>query len=81
MTGASGNFLRLRSSTDGTRWSINPQGTWTVNFLDVKDSNSSTSITLTNWTDSGNNSNWSTAGGGGGGGGAAAEESVVVELH
>ncbi len=69
LTGASGNYLRLRSSIDGTRWSINPQGTWTVNFLDVKDSNSSTSITLTNWTDSGNNSNWSTAGGGGGDGG------------
>ena len=25
LTGASGNHLRLRSSTDGTRWSINPR--------------------------------------------------------
>jgi len=71
LTGASGNHLRLRSSTDGTQWRINPQGTWSVNFVDVKDSNnlSSTSISVVTWTDSGNNTSWSTAGGGGGGGG------------
>jgi hypothetical protein len=71
LTGASGNHLRLRSSTDGTQWSVNPQGTWSVNFVDVKDSNnlSSTTISVVNWTDSGNNTRWSTAGGDGGGGG------------
>jgi len=71
LTGASGNLLRLRSSTDGTQWSVNPQGTWSVNFVDVKDSNnlSSTTISVVNWTDSGNNTRWSTAGGDGGGGG------------
>ena len=36
LTGTSGNLLRLRSSTDGTQWKINPQGTWSVNFVDVK---------------------------------------------
>src|SRR3989304_4425781 len=71
LTGASGNLLRLRSSTDGTQWSVNPKGTWSVNFVDVKDSNnlSSTTISVVNWTDSGNNTRWSTAGGDGGGGG------------
>ena len=71
LTGASGNLLSLRSSTDGAQWRIDPQGTWSVNFVDVKDSNnlSSTSISVVSWTDSGNNTNWSTAGGGGGGGG------------
>ncbi len=70
LTGASGNLLRLRSSADGTQWRINPQGTWSVNFVDVKDSNnlSSTSISVVSWTNSGNNTNWSTAGGDGGGG-------------
>lgn len=79
LTGASGNLLRLRSSTDGTQWRINPQGTWTINFVDAKDSNnlSSTRIEPSNFTDSGNNTNWGPASGGGGdsgggtGGGAA----------
>src|SRR3990170_2384455 len=71
LTGASGNLLSLRTSTDGTKWRIDPQGTWSVNFVDVKDSNnlSSTTISVVSWTDSGNNTNWSTSGGGGGGDG------------
>ena len=60
LKGASGNFLRLRSSSSGTQWKINPQGTRDINYVDVKDSNnlSSTIISPANFTDSGNNTNW-----------------------
>ena len=62
LQGASGALLSLRSSTSGTQWSINPQGTRTIEYLDVKDSyntNSSAITTATfNITDSGNNTGW-----------------------
>ena len=82
LTGASGNHLRLRSSTDGTQWKINPQGTWTVNFVDVKDSNnlSSTRIEPVNFTDSGNNTNWGTAPSGGGGDGGGGGGGVTLSV-
>ncbi len=80
LNGASGNYLRLRSSSDGTQWRFDPQGTRDIDYVDVKDSGnlSSTIISPTNFTDSGNNTNWVAAptpeptptdGGGGGGGG------------
>ncbi len=39
LEGESGNLLLLRSDSDGTQWKIDPQGTRTVSYLDVKDSN------------------------------------------
>lgn len=70
LTGASGSPISLRSSASGTQWKINPQGTRNVSWVDVQDSSniSGTLINPTNWTDSGNNSNWVASGGGGGGG-------------
>ncbi|HHT9142283.1 MAG TPA: Ig-like domain-containing protein [Candidatus Wujingus californicus] len=60
LKGSSGNNLSLRSSSTGTQWELNPQGTKDVNFVDVKDSNNinSTAIDPVNFTDSGNNTNW-----------------------
>lgn len=65
--GASGALLSLRSSSDGTQWKIDPQGTRTVSFLDVKDSNNTGSTAIScltgtnNCTNSGNNTNWTFA--------------------
>src|SRR3989344_5466208 len=63
LQGASGGLLSLRSSTSGTQWSIDPQGTRTIEYLDVKDSYNinATAITVSgfNITDSGNNDGWS----------------------
>ena len=56
-------LLSLRSSTSGTQWEIDPQGTRTINYLDVKDSNNvgATNINAVgqHCTDSGNNTKWS----------------------
>ena len=80
LQGTSGNLLSLRSSTPGTQAQIDPQGTRTIGYLDVKDNYNinATIIDITgfNITDSGNNTGWGfpVAGGGagpsGGGGGA-----------
>ncbi|MDO8650420.1 MAG: hypothetical protein Q7K33_03905, partial [Candidatus Berkelbacteria bacterium] len=65
--GASGALLSLRSSTEGTQWKIDPQGTRTVSYLDVKDSNNINSTAIScltstnNCTNSGNNTNWTFA--------------------
>ncbi len=62
LQGASGNLLSLRSSLSGTQASLNPQGTRTVQYLDVKDNNNINSTAIlctTGCTDSGNNTNWS----------------------
>src|SRR3989304_2458717 len=61
LKGESGNYLRLRSSSDGNQWRFDPQGTRDINYVDVKDSNnlSVTIISPSNWTDIGNNTNWS----------------------
>lgn len=58
--GSSGNQIKLRSTSDGTQWNVDPQGTRSISYTDVKDSNniSSTPINPTYWTDSGNNTNW-----------------------
>ncbi len=62
LSGASGQLLSLRSSSDGTQWIINPAGGRSLAYLDVKDSNNTGSnISAANYTgltDSGNNTNW-----------------------
>ncbi len=62
LEGVVSNQLSLRSSSTGTQWKIDPQGTNTLSYLNLKDSNniSGSSINLhsTNSTDSGNNTNW-----------------------
>jgi hypothetical protein len=63
--GASGQLLSLRSSSSGTQWQINPSGTRSVEYVDVKDSNNTnaTAISCTsNCTNSGNNTNWNFGG-------------------
>src|SRR3989338_2670178 len=87
LNGASGNYLRLMSASDGTQWRFDPQGTRDINYVDVKDSNNvnSTVISPANFTDSGNNTNWVVAptpeptptGGGGGGGGGGGDTLTV----
>jgi autotransporter-associated beta strand protein len=63
LQGAAGQLLSLRSSASGTQWKIDPQGTRTVSYVDVKDSNNINAAVLipTNSVDSGNNTNWFTA--------------------
>jgi len=62
LTGVSGGLLLLRSSSDGTQWRIDPQGTRTISYLDVKDSNNANTSPIdavgTNSVDSNNNTNW-----------------------
>ncbi|HDH05826.1 MAG TPA: hypothetical protein ENH01_08960 [Nitrospirae bacterium] len=60
-TGAADNLLSLRSTQSGQQWMIDPQGTRSVSFVDVKDSNNihTTTIVATDSVDSGNNINWS----------------------
>src|SRR5262249_20653824 len=62
LNGAANNRLSLRSSQTGTQWKIDPQGTRTVSYLNVKDSNNTNASVLactTGCIDSGNNTNWS----------------------
>ena|GEM_PF-1357399 len=64
LAGRPNNKLSLRSSLSGTQWAITLPGTASYSFLDIKDSNNtSTTVTLdqTN-TDSGNNTGWSFSG-------------------
>jgi hypothetical protein len=58
--GLAGNLLSLRSSQTGTRWRIDPQGTRSISYVDVKDGNNihTTLIDPIDSTDSGNNINW-----------------------
>jgi|GEM_PF-2114920 len=77
LTGASGNLLSLRSSSPGTQWSIDPQGSRTLQYLDVQDSNNISAASIDGITlgliNSGNNTGWgfsvpasaSSSGGGG----------------
>jgi parallel beta-helix repeat protein len=63
LSGASGNLLSLRSSSAGTQWEIDPQGTRTIAYLDVKDSknvNEAATINAvgTKCVSSGNNTGW-----------------------
>ena len=65
LSGASVNpLLKLRSSLSGTQWRINPQGTRTVSYLDIKDSNNTNATAIscsTGCDNSGNNTNWTFA--------------------
>jgi len=63
LQGENGNNLLLRSSSDGTQWKFDPQGTRTLQYLDVKDSwnTNATAINTANYTglvNSGNNTGW-----------------------
>ncbi|OGY31152.1 MAG: hypothetical protein A2805_00615 [Candidatus Andersenbacteria bacterium RIFCSPHIGHO2_01_FULL_46_36] len=61
LNGASGQLLSLRSSADASVWSINPQGTRTISYLDIKDSTNTNATVIDcsdNCTNSGNNTNW-----------------------
>ena len=59
-TGQEGNLVTLRSISDGAQWKINPTGTRSVSYVDVKDSNNihATAIGPANSIDSGNTINW-----------------------
>jgi len=63
LQGADGQLLSLRSNTAGSQWEIDPQGTRTIGYLDVKDSNNVAAANINavdnNCTDSGNNTKWS----------------------
>ena len=71
LEGAVDNLLSLRSSVSDTQWNIDPQGTRTIGYLDVKDSNNTNATAITaggfNITNSGNNTNWNFPSTGGGG--------------
>src|SRR3989344_4815628 len=59
--GALGQLLTLVSSSPATQWIINPSGTRTVSYLDVRDSNNANATAIdctTGCTNSGNNTNW-----------------------
>ncbi len=62
LQGSSGQLLNLRSGSSGSYWYIDPQGTRTLSYINVKDSynNNITAIDTTggNNTSSGNNINW-----------------------
>lgn len=62
LNGASGQLLSLRSSSEDTQWNIDPQGTRTISYLDVQDSNNIDAVIFDtagmNCNDSGNNTNW-----------------------
>lgn len=87
LKGAAGssNYLSLRSSSSGAQWKIYPPATRDIDYVDLKDCNNTTNgtITISNWTDSGNNSYWSTApssGGGGGGGGGTGGGTTYISV-
>ncbi|HEX4922642.1 MAG TPA: Ig-like domain-containing protein, partial [Bdellovibrionales bacterium] len=65
MTGAAGQLLTLHGYYAPTRWSINPQGTRTIGYLAVRDSNNTNTTYInaynTNSTDLGNNVGWNFA--------------------
>jgi parallel beta-helix repeat protein len=62
VSGASGQLLSLRSSSLGTQWGIDPQGTRNIAYLDVQDSNNVSGTVINtvdkNIVDSGRNTGW-----------------------
>jgi hypothetical protein len=60
LTGGSGGLLSLVSSIPGSPWFIDADGTTSVSYVNVSDSNASggPAITTCNSVDSGGNSNW-----------------------
>jgi hypothetical protein len=78
LNGAASNLLSLRSSINGTQWKIDPQGTKTISYVDVQDSNNINGTAITcddNCTNSGNNTNWTFGAAATVGGGASSESS------
>ena len=65
LTGADGNLLVLRSDVPDQQWGLKVNGTSSVDYVDVMDSDASTGNAITHAvdaarsTDSGNNLNWS----------------------
>jgi hypothetical protein len=70
LNGAESNLLSLRSTSAETAWEIDPQGTRTIAYLDVQDSNNvnASAIDASDGTnvDSDRNTNWSFGAEGGG---------------
>jgi hypothetical protein len=66
MAGSASNKIKLRSSTPTVQWQINPQGTRTLSYIDVKDSNNiGTTInagSISGYVNSGNNTGWGDSG-------------------
>ena len=62
LTGQPGAFLALASSTPGTQWKFNPQGTRSISYATVSDSRNTNSKQVVteknNITDGGNNTGW-----------------------
>jgi len=60
LQGAAGNLLSLNSSSAGTQWKIDAQGTRNISYLNVKDSNNINTAVMNaiGGADSGNNINW-----------------------
>ncbi|MBI4407912.1 MAG: cadherin-like domain-containing protein [Candidatus Kerfeldbacteria bacterium] len=60
LTGTAGNLIVLRSTVDDTYWNLIVNGTQSVSYVNVKDSDASggTAISQANSTDAGHNSNW-----------------------
>lgn len=62
LKGVTGQYLALRSSSPGTQWQFDPQGTRDFDFFDVQDSNNVNAteidVTAANKINSGNNTNW-----------------------
>ncbi|MFA6476566.1 MAG: hypothetical protein WCV68_04115 [Candidatus Paceibacterota bacterium] len=62
LNGVASNLLSLRSSSPGSSWSINPQGTRVLSYLDVQDSNNTNATAIDvmtqNCMNSGRNTNW-----------------------
>ncbi|MEK7136860.1 MAG: hypothetical protein AAB853_01110, partial [Patescibacteria group bacterium] len=63
LQGAASNLLTLGSSLNGVQWKIDPQGTRTISYVSVSDSNNTNATaidcTASNCTDGGRNTNWS----------------------
>ncbi len=66
LLGALGKIVALRSATPGTPWQIDPQGTRSVSFVNVKDSKNVNTIYIhaASATNAGNNTRWTFANGG-----------------
>lgn len=62
LSGSSTNLLRLRSTTNGTQWKINPKGARHIRYVNVRDSNNVNDSVLaiggTGSVSAGNNTNW-----------------------
>jgi hypothetical protein len=58
LEGTLGLEVLLRSTNTGTTWNLVPGTNVVAEFVDVQDSNASSSVTVSGGIDSGNNTNW-----------------------